>query len=336
MTHPVRSFCGIFIFLLMAVTGFVTDARAHESRPAYLEIEETAPGQFELRWRTPVLAGMRLPVALQLPDGVRETREPLVHRLSDSIIERRWIDAGDAGLSGQRIGFPGLELTITDAIARVSLLDGRTSMSIARPSQPWVELESDRGSLAVAADFTRQGIVHILYGVDHLLFVFGLLLLVPGRWMLVKTITAFTVAHSITLGIATFGYVRPPAAFVEAAIAMSILFLGVEILRARRGETGFAIERPWLMAFAFGLLHGFGFATVLANAGLPQSEIPMALLFFNIGVEIGQLAFVAVIVLTTRILTHLWGAWPRPLQIMPAYLVGTLGAFWMLQRLSTF
>jgi hydrogenase/urease accessory protein HupE len=324
------------VALLLAMFGAAPDAGAHESRPAYLEIDETSPGQFAVRWRTPVLAGMRLPVVLRLPDGVRETRETLVEHLSDSVLERRWIEAGEAGLSGQRIGFPGLELTITEAVVRIATQDGRTWMGIARPNQPWVEFEADRGMLAVAADFTRQGVEHILHGFDHLLFVFGLLLLVPGRWMLVKTVTAFTVAHSITLAAATLGYVRPPAAFVEAAIAMSIVFLAVEIVRASRGETSLAIRRPWLVAFAFGLLHGFGFASVLSDAGLPQSEIPTALLFFNIGVEVGQLAFVAAVLLIARILGSLYGAWPHRARLFPAYLIGTMGAFWMLQRVSTF
>lgn len=338
MTLPGRRglLLSLVVALLLAMFGAATDARAHESRPAYLEIYETAPGQFAVRWRTPVLAGMRLPVVLRLPESVRETREPLVEHLSDSVLERRWIETGDAGLSGQRIGFPGLELTITEAVVRIATQDGRSWMGIARPNQPWVEPEADRGLLAVAMDFTRQGIAHILNGVDHLLFVFGLLLLVPGRWMLVKTITAFTVAHSITLAAATLGYVRPPAAFVEAAIAMSIVFLAVEIVRARRGETSLAIRRPWLVAFAFGLLHGFGFASVLSGAGLPQSDIPTALFFFNVGVEIGQLVFVAAVLLTARTLAGLYGAWPHRARLFPAYLIGTLGAFWMLQRVSTF
>ena len=327
---------GLVLALLLAMFGAVPGAGAHESRPAYLEIEETVPGQFAIRWRTPVLAGMRLPVVLRLPEGVRETREPMVEHLSDLVLERRWIETGEAGLSGQRIGFPGLELTITEAVVRIATLDGHTWMGIARPNQPWVEPEPDRGMLAVAVDFTRQGIEHILDGFDHLLFVFGLLLLVPGRWMLVKTITAFTVAHSITLAAATLGHLRPPAAFVEAAIAMSIVFLAVEIVRARRGETSLAIRRPWLVAFAFGLLHGFGFASVLSAAGLPQTDIPTALLFFNIGVEIGQLVFVVVVMLTVRALTKLYRNWPQAVKLLPAYVIGTLGMFWVLERVSTF
>ncbi|MBA5777533.1 HupE/UreJ family protein [Stappia sp. F7233] len=322
--------------LLLLLAPAWPGAHAHESRPAYLQITETAPSQFSLLWRTPMRGDIPLAVILKLPEGVRDTRPPLVQTLSDSRLERRWIDAGAKGLSGNRIGFPGLELTITEAIVEVETLDGHRWMGIARPSQPWVELAADRRSLQVAVEFTRQGIDHIFAGVDHLLFVFGLLLLVPGPWMLVKTVTAFTVAHSLTLAVATFGYVRPPVPLVEAAIAMSILFLGVEIVRARRGETSFTIERPWLVAFAFGLLHGFGFATVLSDAGLPERGIPLALLSFNIGVELGQLAFVAVVLVTARALVRLGGHWPPWMQLVPAYLVGTLGAFWTIQRLAAF
>jgi len=330
-----RFFCSVrwLLTVLVVLLTAIPAAMAHESRPAYLEIDETTPGQYALLWRTPMKAGRRLPVVLQVPDGVRDLRKPVVQTLSDSILERRWIDAGPGGLAGKRIEFPGLQFTITDAVVRVNLLDGRNWMAIARPSQPWVALDATRGTAAVVFDFIKQGIWHILSGPDHLLFVFGLLLIVGTRWMLVKTITAFTVAHSITLAAATLGYVQPPAAPIEAAIALSILFLGPEILRARRGETSFTIRHPWVVAFAFGLLHGFGFASVMSAAGLPPSEVPLALVSFNVGVELGQLAFVAAVLLLARGLRALALNWPRPVELLPAYAVGSLGAFWLIQRL---
>lgn len=327
--------CRLFAVLMLAVLGGASVAHAHESRPAYLEIEEVRPGQYDVVWRTPVLAGARLPVVLRLPEGVRNLREPVVQKLADSLLERRWIDAGPEGLAGQRIEFPGLQLTITDAVARVKLLDGRSWMAIARPSQPWVEIAATRGSLATALDFIRQGLAHILSGPDHLLFVFALLLIVRAPSTLVKTITAFTVAHSLTLAAATLGYVDPPGPPIEASIAASILFLGPEILRAREGGTSFTIRKPWIVAFVFGLLHGFGFASALSAAGLPPGDVPLALVTFNVGVEIGQLAFVA------SVLALAWGVrrlglhWPRPIEILPAYVVGGLGAFWMIQRVSS-
>ncbi|MCB1824080.1 MAG: HupE/UreJ family protein [Candidatus Competibacteraceae bacterium] len=307
---------------------------AHESRPAYLEIQETAPGQYTLLWRTPMMAGRRLPVVLRVPDGIRGLREPVVQSLSDSILERRWIDAGPQGLAGKRIEFPGLQFTITDALVRVELLDGRTMQMIARPSQPWVEIAASQPWWQVMGTYTVEGVRHILFGADHLLFVLGLLLLVKDGWMLVKTITAFTIAHSITLAIATFGYASAPALPLNAAIALSILFLGPEIVRSWRGETSFTIRHPWVVAFAFGLLHGFGFATALTDAGLPRGDLPLALLSFNIGVEIGQLAFVALILALARSFQVLEIHWPRWVQVLPGYTVGALGAFWTLQRVA--
>ena len=308
-------------------------SRAHEARPAYLELKETAPSQFSVLWRTPVLAGMRLPVVLKLPDNVRNLQEPGVQELADSLVERRSVDAGPAGLAGRRIEFPGLQFTITDVLVRIERLDGTHSTELVRPPHPWLEVAAPRSTLATAGVFLAQGVEHILLGVDHLLFVLGLLLIVRTPWMLVKTITAFTVAHSITLAIATLGYAHLPAPPLNAAIALSILFLGPEIIRAWRGETSFTVRHPWVVAFAFGLLHGFGFASGLAAVGLPQGDIPLALLMFNVGVEIGQLAFVALILLLVRAFKVLQVHWPRLVELLPAYVVGSLGAFWTIQRL---
>jgi hypothetical protein len=313
--------------LLVAATAW-----AHEARPAYLEIKETAPGQFSLLWRTPVLAGMRLPVVLQLPDDVRNLKEPVVLELADSLVERRWVDAGPDGLAGRRIEFPGLQLTITDALVRVAMLDGRTWTTIVHPSQPWMELAASQSGWEVAGTYVMQGIRHILFGADHMLFVLGLLLIVKDRWMLLKTVTAFTAAHSITLAIATLGYAEAPVMPLNAAIALSILFLGPEIVRSWRGETSFTIRNPWVVAFAFGLLHGFGFASALTSAGLPRHELPLALVTFNVGVEIGQLGFIALVLALERAFVVLEVHWPRWVQALPGYTVGTLGAFWTVQR----
>lgn len=326
--------CTLPACVLLVWLAAVPVSHAHESRPAYLEIEETSPGHYDLRWRTPVLGTLALPVVLRLPEGVRNVKEPLVQHLSDSVLERRWIDAGPEGLTGERIAFPGLELTITEVVVRAKLLDGRSWMGIARPSQPWVEIDASRGLFAVAWDFLRQGFEHILSGWDHLLFVFGLLLLVRSPWMLVRTITAFTIAHSITLAAATLGYVQPPAQPIEAGIALSILFLGVEIVRADQGGTSFTIRNPWVVAFVFGLLHGFGFASALSAAGLPPTSVPLALVSFNIGVEFGQLAFVAVVLLLAYGVRRVGIDWPRRAELVPAYIVGSLGTFWLLQRLA--
>ncbi len=318
--------------VVLVATFFLPAAHAHESRPAYLEIKETAPGQFSVLWRTPVLAGMRLPLVLKMPDGVRNVKEPVIQELADSLLERRWIDAGPDGLAGKRVEIAGLQFTITDALVRVELLDGRTYQTIARPSQPWVEIAASQSWWQVMGTYMVEGIRHILFGADHLLFVLGLLLIVKDGWMLVKTITAFTVAHSITLAIATLGYAEAPALPLNAAIALSILFLGPEIVRSWRGETSFTIRHPWVVAFAFGLLHGFSFASALTTAGLPRGDLPLALLSFNVGVEVGQLGFVALILAMEHSFRVLAIRWPRWVQALPGYAVGSLGAFWTVQR----
>jgi hydrogenase/urease accessory protein HupE len=308
-------------------------ARAHEVRPAYLEIKESAPNHYEIIWRTPVNAGMRLPIHLQLPNDVRNVTAPTVQELAGSLLERRAIEV-DGGLGGKRIQFIGLQGTITDVLVRVELLSGRSWTTIVRPSQASIEITPVKGKLAVAGGYVVEGIRHILFGADHLLFVLGLLLIVNNRWMLLKTITAFTVAHSITLAIATLGYAQVPTLPLNVAIALSILFLGPEIAKVWRGESSFTIRHPWVVAFAFGLLHGFGFASALTSAGLPSNELPIALLSFNVGVEIGQVGFVILILLLERAYRILEIRWPRPIALLPGYTVGSLGAVWTIQRLA--
>ena len=330
----------VYLLFIAVVLLCVPAARAHEVRPAYLELKETAPSQFSVLWRTPVLSGMRLPVALKLPDGVRNLKEPVVQELADSLLERRWIDAGPAGLAGKRIEFPGLQFTITDALVRVELLDGRSWTSIVRPSQPWMEITASPTGWKVAGTYLYLGVEHILGGVDHLLFILALVLLVQGWKRLVGTITAFTVAHSITLAAATLGFVTVPGPPVEACIALSVMFVASEIVRVRLGNPGMAQRSPWLVAFAFGLLHGLGFAGALSEVGLPPNAIPLALAFFNIGVELGQLAFIAFVLAVVpvgamvahriRVPNPAW-AWR-----VPPYAIGGVAAFWVIQRIAAF
>jgi|HubBroStandDraft_5_1064220.scaffolds.fasta_scaffold08228_3 hypothetical protein len=315
----------IMLMLLLNV------AWAHETRPALLEIKETRAGRYDVLWRTPLNAGMRLPIVLRFSDNVRNISEPTIKELTDSLLERRVVEA-TGGLTGKQIQFVGLQGTITDVLVRVELLDGRNWTTIIRPSQPWVEITSARGRWAVAGDYVMHGIRHIAFGADHLLFVLGLLLIVKDRWTLLKTVTAFTVAHSITLAIATLGYANPPVVPLNAAIALSILFLGPEIVRFWRGQTSLTIRRPWIVAFLFGLLHGFGFAGALTSAGLPRTAVPLALAGFNVGVEIGQVSFVLLIVLLERSFRQLEIRWPRWVDALPGYAVGSLGAFWTIQR----
>jgi hypothetical protein len=320
------------LVLLPLITLLSAPLQAHESRPAYLEIKETAPDHYSMLWRTPVLSGMRLPVAVRLPDDIRTDGEPIKQQLSDSLIERRVLKTGPAGLDGQRIEFAGLQATITDVLVRLQWLDGRQQTTLVRPAQAWLVISSRQSGWGVAGEYTRLGVEHILYGVDHLLFVLTLLLITRGIMPLVKTITAFTVAHSITLALAVFGFVQVPQRPVEAVIALSIAFVAAEIINARRGAAGIAARAPWVVAFAFGLLHGLGFAGALNEIGLPQGQIPLALLFFNIGVEAGQLLFVAVVLGFMASIRRIGNALPRWLELVPPYVIGSVAMFWVLQR----
>ncbi len=311
-------------------------AQAHEIRPAYLELKETAPGQYSVLWRTPIMAGTRLPVVLKLPVGAGNLKEPVLQELTDSLIERRWVDAGPKGLAGRRIEFPGLQLTITDVLVRIERLDGRDTTLLVRPSQPWFDLAAQPTKRGVAGGYLRLGIEHILTGFDHLMFVLALIILTGGGWRLVKTVTAFTLSHSITLTAATLGWVHVPQRPVEAVIALSIVFVAAEIVRVYRGRTALAARAPWVVAFSFGLLHGLGFAGGLSNAGLPAGHIPLALLFFSCGVEVGHFSFVGAVLVALAALRRARLSWPDWAWRLPPYAIGSVAAYWFIVRVATF
>ncbi len=324
--------------LLLAATS-----NAHEVRPAYLELKESAPNQFTVLWKTPVLAGQRLPIGLKLPGDVRSVRDPVVQELADSLVERRWISSGPNGLAGTRIEFPGLQLTITDVLVRYEFLDGRKGTTIVRPSQPWFEVAASPSGWSVARTYFVLGIEHIWTGIDHLMFVLALLMLVKGWRRVIATITAFTVAHSITLAAATLGFVHVPQPPVEASIALSIVFVAAEIVHGRQGKPGLTARWPWVVAFTFGLLHGLGFAGALSEVGLPQNAIPVALLFFNLGVEAGQLMFIAAVFVIATLGRKALGARTPELAArfpwawrIPSYAIGAVAMFWVIQRIAAF
>jgi len=309
---------------------------AHELQPGFLELKEVAPGRYDVLWKLPSLgeaSDVRMPLAPIFPETCRQLGEARTERSGTAWVFTARLDC-KGGLAGRMLAIEGLEAFTTDVLVRVQQADGRVETHLLKPVQPSVTLRSADDLRRGAWAYLYLGIEHILLGVDHLLFVLGLLLIVRDRWMLVKTVTAFTIAHSITLAVATFGIATVPAAALNAAIALSILFLGPEIVRRWRGETSFTIRHPWVVAFAFGLLHGFGFASGLAQLGLPKGEIPLALLLFNVGVELGQLAFVLLIVLLERAFRQLQIHWPIIVQRLPGYVVGALGAFWTIQRVA--
>jgi hypothetical protein len=288
-----------------------------------LEIEAAAPGE--------LFASPELP-ARCAPEGAERggNKDPAVLRYAFTCAATPLTASDVLRLPWQRQGVMLTARWADGSSARQFF--PRTSAVI---DVPLDALHAGSGSIADAARrYVGLGIEHILLGIDHLLFVAGLLLLVRGPWMLIKTITAFTLAHSITLALATLGFVAVPSRPVDAAIALSIMFLGAEILRARQGRPGLAARRPWVVAFAFGLLHGLGFAGALTALGLAPGEIPLALLFFNVGVEIGQLLFVGACLALAWALRQLQVSWPRWAVPLPAYAIGTIAAFWFIERTS--
>ena len=326
-----------FLIALPALLGAMASAplHAHELQPGFLELRETATQRYEVLWKLPSLANtdVRMPIVPVFPETCRQIGEARTARAETAWVFTARIEC-TGGLAGRTVAIEGLEAFVTDVLVRLQRADGGVETHVVKPLQPSVTLQGAGESRRGAWAYLYLGIEHILLGVDHLLFVLGLLLIVRDRWMLLKTITAFTVAHSLTLAVATFGIAQVPPAPLNAVIALSILFLGPEIVRHWRGQTSFTIRHPWVVAFAFGLLHGFGFASGLAQLGLPRSEIPLALLLFNVGVEIGQIAFVVVILLLERAFGLLQIRWPRAIERLPGYAVGTLGAFWTIQRFA--
>jgi hydrogenase/urease accessory protein HupE len=330
----IRFIAGLVAWVVIAA---MPAAHAHESRPAYLEINETSPGRYDVLWRTPVLSGMRLPVMLAMPGDAQNVVAPMMHDLGDSLLERRVVDI-PGGIRGKRVEFVALQATITDVLVRVQLEDGEYTTTLVRPSQPWIEVAARAGALAVAGAYLLHGIEHILLGYDHLLFVLALMLIVRDVRRLLWTITAFTIAHSITLALATLGIVHLPGPPVEATIALSIMLLASEVVHVARGRTSLTQRWPWVVAFAFGLLHGLGFASALAEIGLPQGDLPLALFAFNVGVEIGQLAFIgavlAIVALAGRIPRYA-AAIDRLAAAVP-WAIGSVAAFWFAERVASF
>jgi hydrogenase/urease accessory protein HupE len=306
-------------------------AFAHESRPGFLELRETGPETYSFLWKKPSGGEIEIQIAPVIPKQCRLVTPDRQQLTPGAVIVRGTLTC-TGGLAGKTISIAGLEATVTDVLVRLHHADGRLESHLLRPATPSVTLGGVTTPAERALGYVQLGIQHILLGGDHLLFILGLMLIVSNRWMLVKTITAFTLAHSITLAVATLGYARAPLPPLNAAIALSILFLGPEIVRTWRGETSFTIRHPWVVAFAFGLLHGFGFASGLTAMGLPTAEIPLALLLFNVGVELGQLAFVLFVILLQRSFRLLEVRWPRFVEHLPGYAVGTLGAYWTIQR----
>jgi len=324
--------------LLLTFVFFVTSlsASAHEIRPAYLELRQTGADTYDVLWKVPARGdNMRLGIYVEFPSGTTNVTTPRTLFANDASTER-WIVKRAGGLTGDKIYVTGLEATMTDVLVRVENLDGTTQVTRVTPSSPSFVVAATPSALEVTRTYLVLGVEHILFGIDHLLFVLALLILVKGWRKLVGTITAFTIAHSITLAAATLGFVHVPGKPVEATIALSIVFVACEIVHRCQGRSGLTETWPWVIAFSFGLLHGLGFASALREVGLPQNAIPLALLFFNIGVEVGQLLFISVVLAVVALVRRIQIQVPRCAELIPPYAIGSIAMFWVIQRVAAF
>lgn len=323
---------GIFIVFLFLLA---VPSLAHEMRPAYLALHEEPAGTYQVLWKTPMRGDLRLALSPAF-SGATEILRPMTVRKRNGAAVETWTIQAIEPLRGQSILIRGLESTMTDVLVRIEFVDGTTWTQRLTPRQPEAVIPARQSGPAVAAVYSRLGIEHILLGIDHLLFVLALLIITQGTWCLVKTITAFTIAHSITLALATLGFVQVPQAPVEAVIALSIVFVAAEIIHAWSGRKGLTAQAPWIVAFTFGLLHGFGFAGALNEVGLPQGQIPVALLFFNLGVEAGQLLFIGAVLSVKGIIGYIHVPVPRWVELVPTYAIGSVAMFWVIQRVTAF
>jgi hydrogenase/urease accessory protein HupE len=305
---------------------------AHPLNPALLELWESREAVVEVLWRVPLSQPTNAPLHPVLPDVCREVATPGFSQTEQSLTARWRLDCGGRSLVGARIGVQGLYERKADALLRIHLADGRLVQAVLRGDSSFLTIPARAGLLAVVRDYLKLGFEHILTGLDHLLFVCGLVLLVHGRRRLLWTITAFTVGHSVTLSLAVLGFVRFPPAPVEVLIACSIFVVGMELTREVQGHVLWTGRLPWAVALAFGLLHGLGFAGALAQVGLPAHEIPLALFSFNVGIEVGQLLFVGLVLAARAGLGMLPVRWPAASALIPGYAIGSLAAFWVFER----
>lgn len=311
-------------------------ASAHALEPGYLQLRLVETGKYDVIWKVPAVKGRPMAIVARLPESCNpNTPTPLIW--DGSAYFSHWSAVCKNGLEGGIIQIDGLEKTSTDVLVRFDFIDGTSETHRLTPADTSFEVASQPSSLEVVRTYLVLGFRHILSGIDHLVFVLALLLLVKGIRRLIITVTAFTIAHSLTLAGATLGFVQLPGPPIEAVIALSIMFVAAEIIHSRWGKPGLMERYPWVVAFTFGLLHGFGFAGALAQIGLPQSSIPIALLFFNVGVEIGQLFFIAVvfaiIALSRQIIRRAGIVVPSWTWVVPPYVIGSISAFWVIQRI---
>lgn len=310
--------------------GLSPIAAAHEVNPAFLELTETESGQFDVVWKQPIKDGRRLKLDPVFPEDCEAS--PIALEGAVGAVVSRWTLS--CALNEGEIRVDGLDRTLTDVFVQIHRIDGSVASVVLKPAAAAFELGEETSSAPLLAYF-RIGVDHIIFGYDHLLFVLGLCLLVRPAQLLL-TVTAFTVAHSITLGLSTLAGITLPGPPVESVIALSLILLSREAITLQRGGRSLTSQYPWAIAFGFGLIHGFGFAGALADIGLPKDQEIWALLLFNLGVEAGQVAFVIALAVLTAGLTYVARNWLSRGKIAAAYLVGVSGTIWLVERVVAF
>ena len=311
----------------------VQAAEAHRFAPSLLKVTEIADQQYAVVWKTPAQGTSSTPLRPLWPDSCEITNSSPPQMEGTGRVDSwqmRCDQLGEDGLVGETLGVDGLGPNQASALVMVSLLDGRNYQQVLDAGQTQFVIPAESSAGEVAGDYSLLGMEHIWGGMDHLLFVFGLLLLVGGGTRLLWTITAFTVGHSITLSLVTLGFFDYPVALVEFAIALSIFVLAVELTRIRKHDMLW--RNPWWLAGGFGLLHGMGFAGALAETGLPQDNLPLALLFFNVGIEVGQIAFILAVLAIWYLVRKPMAPWRDRLMPVPVYVLGSLSAMWCIER----
>jgi len=324
----------LLIFVLLAT--FAPSVFAHEVRPAYLELHQIGPDTYDVFWKVPGQGeNLRLGLYVELPADCTNVSAPRATMVNNAFTER-WTVQCAGGLTGGTIHIAGLSATTTDVLVRLERLDGTAQVTRLTPSAPSFVVGAAPRALEVARTYSVLGVEHILTGIDHLLFVLALLIITGGGWRLAKTVTAFTISHSLTLTAATLGFVHVPQRPVEAVIALSIVFVAAEIVRMHRGLESITARAPWLVAFTFGLMHGLGFAGGLSEAGLPAGHIPTALAFFSLGVETGHFLFIGVVLSLIVLVSRIRIPFPRWIELVPPYAIGAIAMFWVIQRTVSF
>ena len=324
---------------LVGAIGFSALSLGHALQPGYLEIRLIDKELYAAVWKKPAVNSRPMAITAKLPQSC-DPRTPVEPIWDGSAYIARWTLRCSGGLEGGVIRIDGLDQTKTDVLVRFDFADGASQTHRLTPSDSSFTVPSQPSRLEVVRTYLLLGFKHILSGIDHLMFVLALLLLVKGVRRLIVTVTAFTIAHSLTLAGATLGFVQIPGPPIEATIALSIMFVASEIIHSRQGIPGLTQKYPWVVAFTFGLLHGFGFAGALAQIGLPQASIPIALLFFNVGVEIGQLLFIAsvfaAIALAQQVTRRIDVPRPTWAWAVPPYVIGVIASYGIIQRVAAF